>query len=118
MWSIRTPGASDPVLQGDTLFHHNVSKTLYALDSRTGKRRWSFPLPSRVLLAPVVAGGVVHLADDDGTLRAVDARTGEQRWSFSGGEKASAPATVLGDTVFFAASDKGRARYHLHALSV
>ncbi|SCG07921.1 PQQ-like domain-containing protein [Streptomyces sp. Ncost-T6T-2b] len=71
-----------------------------------------------MLFAPVVAGGVVHLADDDGTLRAVDARTGEQRWSFSGGEKASASATVLGDTVFFAASDKERASHHLHALSV
>jgi alcohol dehydrogenase (cytochrome c) len=56
-----------------------------ALDARTGKLQWEFPMPrpTRMWAGTVAtAGGIVFTADDDGDLIAVDAKSGENLWHF------------------------------------
>ncbi len=57
--------------------------TLFAIDERTGKERWSYS-PNAIALhvsAPTVVDGVVYVGFGDRTLRAFDATTHELAWS-------------------------------------
>jgi len=58
---------------------------LRALDIRTGKIRWEFPMPGPARMwagTLATAGGLVFTADDAGDLVAVDASTGKDLWHF------------------------------------
>jgi alcohol dehydrogenase (cytochrome c) len=58
---------------------------LRALDAKTGKLRWEFPMPGPTLMwagTVSTAGGLVFSADDDGDLVGLDARTGKALWHF------------------------------------
>lgn len=62
---------------------------LRALDPKTAKRVWEYPMTgASAMWSGVVstAGGVVFTGDDDGHLVALDARTGKHLWHFSMGE--------------------------------
>jgi alcohol dehydrogenase (cytochrome c) len=62
---------------------------LRALDPKTGKRVWEYPMTGagRMWTGIVsTAGGVVFSGDDDGHLVALDARSGKHLWHFNMGE--------------------------------
>ncbi|MDX1978951.1 MAG: PQQ-dependent dehydrogenase, methanol/ethanol family [Bryobacteraceae bacterium] len=66
---------------------------LRALDPKTGKRVWEYPMTGagRMWAGTVsTAGGVVFTGDDDGHMVALNARTGEHLWHFSVGENLTA----------------------------
>jgi alcohol dehydrogenase (cytochrome c) len=58
---------------------------LRALDMKTGKLRWEFPMPGPTLMwagTLSTAGGLVFSADDDGDLVGLDAKSGKALWHF------------------------------------
>jgi Glucose dehydrogenase len=58
---------------------------LRALEAKTGKIRWEFPMPGPTLMwagTVSTASGLVFSADDDGDLVALDGRTGKALWHF------------------------------------
>jgi alcohol dehydrogenase (cytochrome c) len=58
---------------------------LRAIDLRTGKICWEFPMPGPTTMwagTVATAGGLVFSADDDGDLIAFDAKTGKALWHF------------------------------------
>lgn len=62
---------------------------LRAIDPKTGKRAWEYPMTgSGRMWTGVVstAGGVVFSGDDDGNLLALEATTGKHLWNFNMGE--------------------------------
>jgi alcohol dehydrogenase (cytochrome c) len=64
-----------------------------AIDPRTGKRVWQYPMTGPAELwggTLSTAGGVVFFADDDGHLVALDGRNGRHLWHFQMGERLSA----------------------------
>jgi alcohol dehydrogenase (cytochrome c) len=66
---------------------------LRALDPKTGKRVWEYPMVGvgRMWAGSVSnAGGVVFSGDDDGNMIAVEAATGKHLWNFSVGENLTA----------------------------
>ncbi|MDZ4802394.1 MAG: PQQ-binding-like beta-propeller repeat protein, partial [Bryobacteraceae bacterium] len=66
---------------------------LRAIDYRTGKRVWEYPMPGPgTMWAGTVstAGGVVFFGDDDGNLVAVDATQGKHLWHYAMGQKLTA----------------------------
>jgi outer membrane protein assembly factor BamB len=79
-----------PAVADGSVYLGSGDHFFYALDAATGCLKWSYqagagmasknntpyPVP-----APVVGGGVVYFATEDG-LHAVDASTGERRWLF------------------------------------
>ncbi|MBO0511579.1 outer membrane protein assembly factor BamB family protein [Streptomyces beijiangensis] len=92
-----TPEAG-PALDGDTVFVWKDAR-LFALDSRTGSERWSYPVGDAascggvpVRVAPA-ADGYVYVAAGTRVL-AIDRATGHVRWHFE------APAVFLSPPAF------------------
>lgn len=68
-----------------------------ALDPKTGKRVWEYPMTGVGLMwsgLVSTSGGVVFAGDDDGSFIALDARTGKHLWHFSLGEQLNASPIV------------------------
>jgi outer membrane protein assembly factor BamB len=83
---------------------------VYALDARTGVKRWFAPT-GPVLSSPAVADGLVYFGSQDQHIYAVDAATGAERWAFpTGGPVRSSPSVVKG--VVFAGAEDG----HIYAI--
>ena len=55
---------------------------VYAVDARTGARRWRTPTRGRVRSSPAIANGVVYVGSFDGSVYALDLGTGKLRWRF------------------------------------
>lgn len=83
-----------------------------ALDLTTGALRWSQRLSADVAGSALLAGGILHLATEDGTLHAYDAATGHPWWRLTLDEpvswskdmdeywEAETPFTLAGGTIF------------------
>jgi len=75
-----------PVIAGGLLYFGSSSDdTIYCLDAKTGKKRWSFVTEGPVRLAPAVANGRVFAGSDDGLVYCLDARTGAEVWRYRAG---------------------------------
>jgi outer membrane protein assembly factor BamB len=82
-----------------------------AFDERTGKLRWRRTVgPTES--SPLMAGGLVYVADWSGHVYALDAGTGATRWTFrAGGELKSSP-TLADGRIFIGGYDG-----HVYALA-
>lgn len=61
---------------------------------------WSGALTGPIAAAPVVADGLVYVADASGQLQAMDAGDGYPRWQFAGRGAITAPVAIAGGRVF------------------
>ena len=70
-----------------------------ALDVKSGKQIWDFPLPSPSWAGVMAtAGGLVFSGSNEGSFFALDARTGKPLWNFqTGGPIRSGPMSFLAD---------------------
>lgn len=79
--------------EGQTIFyttshHPNVGRgQLIALDTQSGKMRWSKRLHGFSWSSPITVGGVVFCADSTGTGYIVDAKTGDSLLTDASGQK-------------------------------
>ncbi len=72
---------------------------LRALDLKTGKLRWEFPMPGPTTMwagTVATAGDLVFSADDDGNLIAFDAQSGKPLWHFYTGSNLHASPMTFG----------------------
>jgi len=91
----------------------NVDGYVYSFSADTGELAWRTKTNGYVYASAAVGavpGGkpTVYAGSYDGTFYALDARSGAVRWGFGGNGRISGPATLIGDTVYFA--DLGRRR--------
>ncbi len=70
--------ASIPLIYRGMLYVGSaISRTVFALDTRTGKIRWKLRADGKVKGGKVAVGGVVYFGDTAGTLWAVNAASGK-----------------------------------------
>ena len=96
-----------PVVADNTVYL-GAGNTLYAMQSRSSRIRWSVPLPGEVTTTPAVARGIVYFAFQDGKTSKACAFTsaGKLKWKHAvdiGSISYSSPI-VTEDTVIFTAS--------------
>ena len=78
--------AYEPVIAGKTLyFGSSTDCKVYALNTDTGKERWSFFTGAPVRFAPTVWKDRVYVVSDDGYLYCLSARKGKVLWKKCGG---------------------------------
>jgi alcohol dehydrogenase (cytochrome c) len=68
-----------------------------AIDVKTGKRMWDFPLPTPTWAGVMAtAGGLVFSGSNEGNFYALDATSGKPLWQFqTGGQIRSGPMSFL-----------------------
>ncbi len=80
---MHTDRAYHAVVTGTTLiFGNNVDNHIHALDTRTGKMKWSFATEGSVRFAPMINSGRVYFGSDDGNVYCVAAAEGTQIWKY------------------------------------
>ena len=88
---------------GNTVIAGSERGTLVAVDSRTGKERWSFKTHGKIRSAPTISGSAVYFGATDGKLYRLSAPTGALEWDTpyaTQGAITSTP-TVSGGRVLF-----------------
>ena len=76
----------EPIVMGQTLFvGSNASDRMVALDTVTGREKWTFYTGGPVRFPAVASKGKVYFVSDDGYLYCVDAARGKLLWRFQGG---------------------------------
>lgn len=76
------PVRSSPAVDGDTVYFTREDKLL-ALDTQTGKEKWSFEAFTLARSSPAIGEGVIIFGDNASTIFAVDSRTGTKKWEYS-----------------------------------
>ncbi len=110
---------SSPVISDGVVFIGSGDHHVYALDLRTGARRWAFETGDVVHATPAVAQGRVYIGSFDRHLYALDARTGREIWRYTTGNDTTifnqvgitSSAALAGNMVFVGARDG-----HFHAV--
>ena len=88
-WSYRTEGTfltGSPAIVNGVVYagtrdeNGDGNSAVHAVDQATGKKLWSYPVPSSVHGSIAVSNGLVFVPTLRGTLFAVDAATGQLKW--------------------------------------
>ena len=85
------------------------SSLLYALDGKTGAKKWSVPLPEAGSSPAIGTDGTVYIggAYSNRYYYAFDGSTGTEKWKFyTGGGSFSSPAIGADGTVYFGSTNK------------
>jgi len=93
LWDVPLGSAHTPSVSGNAVFLVDLANTLTALDRRTGEVLWATKLPvvkakkKRTIWAgPLLAGGTLWLASNEGGMIGVDAGSGRVTSTQSGGK--------------------------------
>ena len=82
LWKFKTaPVESSPLLVKRTLYFGSWDHKIYAVNAKTGRKRWSFEADDQVNTSAAYWRGTIYIASDGGTVYALSARTGKLRWT-------------------------------------
>jgi outer membrane protein assembly factor BamB len=100
IWTTALPGANHVLADGPRLIASGRGE-VRALDRLTGKQIWKLELgKDRYSTQPVVANGIVLVAQDRGPLLGIDVQTGEARGAFDPGSGFSQPVLAAPGVVY------------------
>ena len=99
--------AASPSCSGRTVYAVVLERTkgseegrIVAVDTSTGRTRWSRKLPSRAESSPLLASGRVYFGTEDGTVYALRARDGAVRWRAKASGAVKGGLAMAGDRLF------------------
>jgi len=101
-------GAENANLQ-DAIWRGNIARTGEFSSPgplKEPKLKWKFPTGKPVKSSPIITGGVVYVASDDGNLYAIDLASGKEKWKYAVGVPIKCSVAVAGGRVFLT-SGKG-----------
>ena len=103
---------SGPTLAGDTVFAtQGMRGPVFAIktggqgDVTKSNLRWSYKGGTPDAACPVVANGLVFLANNEGTGLCLDEKTGKEQWKQRLGDAFRATPLVVGDKIYFFGKD-------------
>ena len=110
---------SSPAVWRGAVYFGSGDGNVYALDAKSGRRKWTFRTGNVVHASPAIANGTLFIGSWDSWFYALDAETGQQRWRFKTGEDTlianqvgiQSSAAVMDGVVYFGCRDG-----HLYAV--
>ncbi|MBI3099871.1 MAG: PQQ-binding-like beta-propeller repeat protein, partial [Planctomycetes bacterium] len=108
VWKSSTKGEvrGTPLLLGDTLYVGTRNNdTLFAIDLKDGKTRWTVGLPSSVPGPLAALDSDVCLTTDDGSCLRLDGSTGTPKWTWKGAGRTRVGPGCHGEVVYWAGED-------------
>ncbi|HZF13577.1 MAG TPA: PQQ-binding-like beta-propeller repeat protein [Thermoanaerobaculia bacterium] len=103
----RTSVQSSPAVAGGLVVFGCRDGFLYAVDARSGERKWRFDhQTSWVITAPAIDGGLVLAGSSDGHFfQALDLATGQEKWHHPTDNNVFSSGAVAGGVVYFGTWD-------------
>lgn len=91
----------------DRLFFGATDGAIYALDTATGRREWTFTTQRSVHSTPAVANDTIYVGSNDNSVYALDAKTGVQVWTgpFRTHDDVNTPPALATGIVVFSSMD-------------
>ena len=100
------PARDFPALVVDGMYYLSPDEFLHAIDAYSGELLWTHPASGPISAAPVVDGGVIFAATENGEIFALDASTGTELWTHSA-EGRGLQSLTSADGVLYVESDVG-----------
>ena len=98
--------------QNQTVYVGDLDGSLFALDLKTGNKRWEFKSEIGFMTSPVVRDGRIFIGDIDGVFYCIS-ESGEKVWSFQTQGEINSSANFYQDNVLVGSQD-----FHLYALNM
>ena len=99
LWEFETGNyVESPAIGSDgTVYVGSHDEKIYALDGKTGAKKWDFTTGDDVMSSPAVGSdGTVYIGSNDKKLYAINGKTGAKQWEFeTTGPVWSSPAIGL-----------------------
>jgi outer membrane protein assembly factor BamB len=108
LWKFAVPkGAFEgaAAIAGELAYLADLDGRVYALDLKTGDKRWQYETKSVFMAAPAVHEGAVYLGDIDGVFYCLEADSGKLRWKYEAGAEIDSGANFHGEHVLFGSQD-------------
>jgi outer membrane protein assembly factor BamB len=90
-----------PILVRGTLYIVRKDSRVYAIDAKTGRRKWTKKVGSLSAASPAYANGRIFVVTLRGRMVALNARNGHIRWAKELGSRSESSPLVLGNSVVF-----------------
>jgi outer membrane protein assembly factor BamB len=101
MWALDIGSIQRPWVAGDSVFVVDTRGQVVAVDRNAGSVQWTAKLPgSRVWSGPVLGGGKLWLASNQGLLVGVDALTGTVQTKVDLGDPVYVPPVIAEGRLF------------------
>ena len=95
-----------PSLQDGLLVFGSRDSNVYAIDSVTHEKRWSFTYDSTWAMSTTVDAGTVYVGwSTNNMICALDLGTGEKKWEFKAGAHTYTTALIVGDDTYWGSAD-------------
>ncbi|MFL2905669.1 MAG: PQQ-binding-like beta-propeller repeat protein [Limisphaerales bacterium] len=100
--------ASSPAIGSDGTVYFGGDRKLYAINGKTGIKRWEFETGEGVESSPAIGSdGTVYVGSYDKKLYAINGKTGVKLWEFETGHWVqTSPAIGSDGTVYVGSRDK------------
>jgi outer membrane protein assembly factor BamB/predicted phosphodiesterase len=90
---------------GKLAFTANTIGELFALDLKSGKRKWVFQTGGKIYSTPAYASGMVVVGSTDNSIYAVNSQTGKQVWKVQANKAVLGSPNIYKGKVYIGASD-------------
>jgi len=97
--------SSSPAVVNGVVYVGSDDTNMYALDSHTGAKLWSYHTGGGVTSSPAVGNGMVYFGSWDNSVYALDARTGAPMWSYTTDDDVYSSPAVANGVVYVGSFD-------------
>jgi outer membrane protein assembly factor BamB len=107
LWKFKTKDSIEgaPAIVDGAVYVGSLDENLYALDLRTGEKRWEYKA-GPIKASPSVLAGAVYVGNSDGVFHCVDAATGQKRWTHDTGAEITSGANFTSNAVLYGSGDE------------
>ncbi|HRX81409.1 MAG TPA: PQQ-binding-like beta-propeller repeat protein, partial [Pirellulaceae bacterium] len=92
-------------IAGDVAFIGDLDGTVYALDLKSGAKKWEYKTEAGFIASPAIRDGFVFIGDYDGRFYCLDAAEGKLQWGFDTGAEIDSCANFYQGNVLVGSQD-------------
>ncbi len=92
-------------IEGGVAYIGDLDGTVYALELKTGEKKWDYKTEAGFIASPAIRDGLVYIGDYDGRFYCIEAASGKLRWGFDTGAEIDSCANFYKGNVLVGSQD-------------
>lgn len=108
LWKMEVKGGSfesTAAIVDGVVYIGDLDGKLYALDLKTGEKKWEHKIESGFMASPAVQNGRLYIGDTDGRVYCYDTKTGQPLWGFETQAEIDSSANFYKENVLVGSQD-------------